>query len=575
MFSRHLVFEHTKLLRRTLLPLSLRTISTKPPPRPRSHRLARRVAYVSVGIGSIWASAISRNCRTLWTCAIITLDYKYNFTPEKSHLISELHERVADRMYNLSIGSNAAVLPPVMQQMFAKLFDDAPQISYNTGQICVSPGIWKTSRRSYWPAVASASIAQVHRALTWPSPEHPNGEWVAVKIQKPEVNQQIWWDLNAYRLVMWLFEKNFELPVYFLVDFISDHLMQELDFINEANNSIRTAQFIAADPNLRDRVYIPKVFKELSTKKIMTAEWIDGIRFSDKEAVLRLVGERPPLEGATAKPLKGGSKFIMDTMVELFSAQMFDWGWIHCDPHPGNIIIHANPSRPRYPRLVLLDHGLYVSASPTVRRDWATVWQAMMINDREAVRTVIRGWGIALPDLFATMTMMRPTSLNGRRKGLTEKQKAEMQKFLNETEYERSVRTKKILKGFLVDTDKMPKELIFIMRSMRMVQGHNQSFGAPVNRIRITADYASRSLTRTHGATFSVWLKDLWSHVLFRSFLFTLDAAFIWNGLKTWTYSLVGWKVGNFEDDLEAFMRGVAKQTTGVEITEKSNVFYG
>lgn len=95
----------------------------------RVRKYVRRSGYVALGIGTFWAtdktlnaSAIFRNFRTLWTvsctllcarivldlyfkCAAITLDYKWNFTPEKSDLIPQLHERVAERMYNLFISN--------------------------------------------------------------------------------------------------------------------------------------------------------------------------------------------------------------------------------------------------------------------------------------------------------------------------------------------------------------------------------------------------------------------------------------------------------------------------------------
>ena len=71
-------------------------------------RFPHRLTYLGLGLGTLYvvdnqynASAIVRNLRTLWTCAAITLDYKLNFTPEKSDQIPLLHERVAERMYNL------------------------------------------------------------------------------------------------------------------------------------------------------------------------------------------------------------------------------------------------------------------------------------------------------------------------------------------------------------------------------------------------------------------------------------------------------------------------------------------
>ena len=78
------------------------------PATARHTKFTRRLAYFGFSLGTIYvvdnqynASAIVRNLRTLWTCAAVTLDYKLNFTPEKSDQIPFLQERVAERVYNL------------------------------------------------------------------------------------------------------------------------------------------------------------------------------------------------------------------------------------------------------------------------------------------------------------------------------------------------------------------------------------------------------------------------------------------------------------------------------------------
>lgn len=256
-------------------------------------------------------------------------------------------------------------------------------------------------------------------------------------------------------------------------DFINSHLRQELDFVQEAQNARVTAQFIAAEPRLAGKVHIPRVYPEYSTKKVLTAEWIDGVRLSDRAAIQRLMGEdtqgasavssriHPLMEGVR---LKGGVKSIMQTMVELFSAQIFSWGWVHCDPHPGNIIVRPHPSNPKYAQLVLLDHGLYVRVKESFRREYATLWRGLLAADWDAIERVATLWGIGTPDLFASATLLRPVrygkkskSGNGDGDGSVEE--------LNQ--YEQSVRLKAKLKQFLLDTDKLPKELIFLGRNMR------------------------------------------------------------------------------------------------------------
>ena len=218
----------------------------------------------------------------------------------------------------------------------------------------------------------------------------------------------------------------------------------------------------------------------------MTAEWIDGVRLSDREGIFHLTGEKPPVVSSANtfpyhppdssstsafKPLKGGVRSVMQTMVELFSAQMFEWGWVHCDPHPGNILIRPSPSDPSQSQLVLIDHGLYVSLSEDFRRDWAGLWRATLEGDYEGVEKVVTGWGIGLPDLMASFTLLRPTILKkGRKKNVDTSSPSSSNNPLM-THYERSVIMKKKLKEFLLDTDRMPKELIFLSKNMRMVQG--------------------------------------------------------------------------------------------------------
>jgi len=297
-----------------------------------------------------------------------------------------------------------------------------------------------------------------------------------------------------------IYLNTFSLDKQILPDFVSDHLRQELDFVREADNARQTAEFVANEPLLRDKVYIPKVYPEYSTKKVMVAEWIDGVRLSDKEGIFRLMGERPPSSirsssdpySATAlvssppispasslhipaKPLKGGVNAIMQSMVELFSAQMFEWGWVHCDPHPGNVLVRPSPLDPRKPQLVLLDHGLYVRVPEDFKRDWVKLWRSMLLGDYKGVENVTKRWGFGLPDLMASFTLMRPTILRkGRKKKDEEEQQPKERKPL--TQYEISVLMKQKLREFLRDTDRMPKVLIFLTRNMRMVQGLSVSF---------------------------------------------------------------------------------------------------
>jgi len=346
----------------------------------------------------------------------------------------------------------------------------------------------------------------------------------------------------------------------------------------------------------------------------MVAEWIDGVRLSDTNGIRRLVGEEEPLTESAestptpllvsrqqplasfefpAKPLKGGTQYIMHTMVSLFSAQMFDWGWVHCDPHPGNVIIRPSPTSPTQPQLVLIDHGLYVQTPEGFKREWINLWRGMLSGDYSQVEKVTKNWGLAIPDLLASFALMRPTVLRRNREKrvkIDEGQSQQEERPL--THYEMSVRMKKKLKEFLTDTDRMPKVLIFLTRNMRMVQGmithlsllcfglhalilgNNQSLGSPVNRIKLTGYWASKSQTRNPNLALGQRIKEWWSHIVFRSVMFSLDVIFWKTKFMTWLGDvkcrLLGGDVSslrkqNFEQEVERSILEFAQENLGFQ----------
>ena len=382
-----------------------------------------------------------------------------------------------------------------------------------------------------------------------------------------------------------------------------ERLSLETDFLNEAENAERMADFVSHEPRLSGRVYIPKVYHELSTTRVMTAEWIEGVRLWDKKTLTASWngGHRQGSPGAGGKSLpsmgldsdlakvegsskseklkpdrdqwrgsdrKGGLglslKDVMTTMVDLFSAQMFIWGWLHCDPHPGNIFIRRLPSGK--PELVLIDHGLYINMKPDFRRQYSAFWKSLLVFDNAALKEIVEGWGIRNVDIFASATLMRPY------KGGDNSTSAEIRQGLQgESEAERAYYAQQKMRSgireILADEDKWPQELIFIGRNLRIVQGNNQFLGSPVNRIRITGEWASRSFVERPDSTWLETFRSWRQHLLFQFVLLSTDAVFYFAKLK----QLFG-AGGGMEDEMEAQMKHIAKDF-GVELNH--GVFEG
>ncbi len=166
--------------------------------------------------------------------------------------------------------------------------------------------------------IAAASIAQAHPAVT------EDGQEVIVKVQRPTARQMIATDMEILMEFAQLLEKYVpEIEQYDPVGIIQDlakTTKRETDFLNEAKN----IELFARNFREVETVYVPKVFRDLTTSRILTMERIKGIKPYQPE-VLRQEGLDPRVVA-----LNGG---------RLLFKQIFEDGFFHADPHPGNLFI--------------------------------------------------------------------------------------------------------------------------------------------------------------------------------------------------------------------------------------------
>ncbi|KAI8924424.1 ABC1 family-domain-containing protein [Entophlyctis helioformis] len=490
----------------------------------------RRTGLAAALGAGLWAadhylydSSIERSVRTLATGVLIAADFRLNFSRDKADQINDLHSRVAARILSLckhngglyiKFGQQVAsvpVLPPQYHSQFKELFDSAPAVSPETVRAIVAAEFGRPPDEvfatfSEYP-VASASIAQVHKATL------ADGTTVAVKIQKPQIAQQMGWDLLCHRILLLAFQVIFELPLYWTADYIESQLLLETDFVNEARNAERAARGVSESPDLASRVYVPKVYWDLTTKRVMTCEWIDGVRLTDLDALRK---ENMSAEAA------------MSAVVDVFSDQIFRKGFVHCDPHPGNILVRwttpdGGPAPPsavakpaasepgstastplrvglplrlwplrssprRQQQVVLLDHGLYVECTEQFKHDYALFWTSLFALNMPMMERIAEGWGIRNVQMFASATLQRPW-----KPGQSAHIASQMPVSATDV-FETQRAAKEQLKHFLHDTELLPKELIFIGRNLNCVRANNRTLGSPVNRVNRMAQWAARSL---------------------------------------------------------------------------------
>jgi len=164
--------------------------------------------------------------------------------------------------------------------------------------------------------LAAASIAQVHRATLH------SGSEVVVKVRRPNLEQIVRTDLEIMRALAALLEQNAPemqqwAPVAIVEEF-ARALSREVDLGNEAYNLVRFAANFATDPH----VHVPQVVLDLSSEAVLVVEFIDGVKVSDLAGLERAGIDR---------------KRLAAVGVEFCLKQVFEHGFFHADPHPGNL----------------------------------------------------------------------------------------------------------------------------------------------------------------------------------------------------------------------------------------------
>jgi ubiquinone biosynthesis protein len=202
--------------------------------------------------------------------------------------------------------------------------------------------------------LAAASIGQVHKA------ELKDGKDVAVKVQRPHIRKTIEVDLEIMLHLASLMERHLEefqvsRPARIVQEFART-LEKEIDYTIEASHMERFARQFADNST----VYVPKVFRDTSTGRVLTMEYIDGVKVSEIDRIDE--------EGLDRK-------IITARGADLILTQIFDHGFFHADPHPGNIFILADNV------ICYLDFGMMGSIDRQTREDFADLIFSVVRQD--------------------------------------------------------------------------------------------------------------------------------------------------------------------------------------------------
>jgi predicted unusual protein kinase regulating ubiquinone biosynthesis (AarF/ABC1/UbiB family) len=208
---------------------------------------------------------------------------------------------------------------------------------------------------------AAASIGQVHRARF-------NGETVAVKVQYPGIEAVLKSDLSTLGFMTKM--STFGLPIdgAAIVDELRSRILEECDYTLEARNQGEIRALLARDPD----VHIPRVIAARSSRRVLTSEYVDAMRFS-----------RFVVEGSRAAKDRAG-EIIFRTCI----SSLFQHGVYNGDPHPGNYLFHEDG------RVTFLDFGCVRRFEESFIETWKDFARGMLDDDRAGFPARFRALGL-------------------------------------------------------------------------------------------------------------------------------------------------------------------------------------
>ncbi|XP_077395474.1 aarF domain-containing protein kinase 1 isoform X3 [Festucalex cinctus] len=299
--------------------------------------------------------------RAAATTAVISYDYLTAFkyveygTEEYWALKSKVHQRSAERLRDLCcsnrgtfikvgqhLGALDYLLPEEYTSTLKVLHSQAPQSSMEEIEQVIREELGKELPELFAffdeTPQGAASLAQVHKAVLH------DGRTVAVKVQHPKVQRQSSKDILVMEVLLrgvrWLFP---DFAFMWLVEEAKKNMPLELDFLNEGHNSEMISKKLSHLTFLK----VPAIHWDLSTKRVLTMEFAEGGQVNDREYM---------------KEHDINVNEISEKLGKMYSEMIFIHGFVHCDPHPGNVLVRKGQNS-NQTEIVLLDHGLYQTLS--------------------------------------------------------------------------------------------------------------------------------------------------------------------------------------------------------------------
>lgn len=266
------------------------------------------------------------------------------------------------------------ILPDGYIAALEQLHEQAPPVAFEIIKTTIEAelgGVIADHFATFDPEpVASASLAQVHRATL------ADGTTVAVKVQRPDIDTLIARDLDAFDLGIEVLRKiaprklrRSNLPAFFTE--FRRYTVNELDFDVEAETMERFRQNFDG----HDAVTIPRTYPTLTTRRVLTMDWVEGMRLGEAASTMTQNQKETLVAG------------LVNVLLKMFVSD----GLFHADLHPGNIVFHADG------RFTLLDFGMYGELTAPQKDRFILYWMAVVQRQTRRAFHHFRAQTEALP----------------------------------------------------------------------------------------------------------------------------------------------------------------------------------